>query len=557
MPPVVAALTGLTAVFGAGVAAAFGVTAGFALSLGIGAAAFATIGYGIKRQFDVQDPSAFDPGANYQISLRDTLAPRNIVYGVAKVGGVIAFGNSASTDNRQMYLAVAHTGHEIDSFLGWFIDERFVDVSDVDVAGDGSVDGDTASTGHGITPFSGSPVAYLRGHLGAAAQTVDTALDSAFATWTSNHRARGCAYTVLRADLIVGAEDKWDGSPPQNLAALIKGKKVYDPRLDSTFVGALFGSGSGAHRLATPSTWAWSDNPALCLADYMIDTDLGPGWATARIDYDSVAMAAEACDELVDIPTASTETRFTCNGVLTTAATYVENLEALCSAGVRLRYFKGQWHVYANVYDAPSFTFDESDLTGPVEFQAEPEYEDRYNLIKGSYFDPERKYELSPFIELASALKSVRDNNRELTKEIRLPFTNSEYMAQRLGFRALNQATNTGICILRIGYQGINVRIGDLVLVSIDELGWSGKTFRVVMWRHIDFEGVELTLKEDSEDAYAEPDEGDYGTRTGAGVITFPRTAPATVDTVYITVGATEGSGAVYDAGPISHSTVA
>lgn len=558
MPQVIlGAVAGLTAVFGSGIAAAFGITAGYALSLGIGAAAFATIGYGIKRSIDVKDPSAFDPSTNYQVSLRDTLAPRNIVYGIAKVGGAIAYGNSTGTDNREMYLAVAHTGHEIDSFLKWFIDDRTVAVADVDVAGDGSVDGDTAATGHGISPFGGTPVAYLRGHLGTAAQAADTMLDSAFTEWTTNHRARGCAYTVLRADLLTtaGSEARWDGGPPQNLAALIKGKKVYDPRLDGTFVGAVYGAGVGAHRLATPSTWAWSDNPALCVADYMIDTDLGPGWATARIDYDSIAVAADACDVAVAIPTATTEKRFTCNGVLTTAASYQDNLESLCSSGVRLRYYKGQWHVFANVYEAPSFSFDEDDLIGDIDFQAEPEFEDRYNLIKGAYFDPLRKYELSPFIEVSSTLESVRDDNEELPKEIRLPFTNSEYMAQRIAFRHVAQAAQTGICILRLGYQAIDVRVGDVISVTVDELGWVSKVFRVVGWTHVDFQGVELKLKEDISTAYDDPIEADYGTRTAAGVISFGRVLPATVDTVHIRdEAATEVVYASY-AGPTTFTT--
>lgn len=553
MPQVLlGAVAGLTAVFGSGIAAAFGITAGYALSLGIGAAAFATIGYGIKRSIDVKDPSAFDPGTNYQVSIRNTLAPRNIVYGKAKVGGSIAYGNSAGTGGREIYLAVAHTGHEVDSFLKWFIDDRVIDVSDVDVAGDGSVDGDTAATGHGISPFGGTPVAYLGGHLGTAGQTVDAFLDAAFTEWTANHRARGCAYTVLRADLLAtpGAEVRWDGGPPQNLAALIKGKKVYDPRADATFVGAVYGAGSGTQRLATPSTWAWSDNPALCVADYMIDTDLGPGWATARIDYDSVAVAAAACDVAVAIPTATTEKRFTCNGVLTTAADYQSNLEALCSSGVRLRYYKGQWHVFANVYEAPSFAFDESDLIGDVDFQAEPEFEDRYNLIKGAYFDPLRKYELSPFIEVSSALKATRDDNEELPKEIRLPFTNSEYMAQRLGFRHVAQAEQTGIAILRLGYQAIDVRVGDVISQTVGELSWASKVFRVVGWTHIDFQGVELKVKEDSSTAYADPAEIDYGTRTAAGTIVFPHVL-GTVDTGYITASAATEVVSAQVTGPI------
>jgi hypothetical protein len=464
-----------------------------------------------------------------------------IVYGQARVGGVIAFANSAGTEQRELYIAVVHTGHEIEEYVGWFIDDKYIDAVDVDTAGDGSVDGDTASTGHGLVPFSATPVCYLRGYLGTAGQTVDTELDTAFTEWTSNHRFRGCAYTVLRADLIEGAEDRWDGAAPNNVSAVVKGKKVYDPRLDSTFTGAVFGSGSGAHRLNTPSTWEWSDNPALCTADYMIDSDLGPAWATARIDYDSVAVAAEHCDELVDVPTAATQKRFTCNGVLSTSSTHRENLEMLLSSMLgNLRYFGGQWHVYANMYEAPVMAFDEGDLIGPVSFKAEPDRDDRYNLVKGSYVDPDREYKLSPFIEVSSALKSSRDNNRELTKELSLPLVNNEYQAQRCAFMVAQQAGNTGIVVLQIGYQALNLRVGDLFTVTHVELGWSDKVFRVVRFKHVDFQGVELVGKEDSEAAYDDPEEGDYGTRTAAGEITFPRISPAQIDTPWIAPGSVD-----------------
>ena len=55
----------------------------------------------------------------------------------------------------------------------------------------------------------------------------------------------------------------------------VKGMLVYDPRLDST------NGGSGSHRLATPSTWEWSDNPALCFADFKMSTRYGAGVASA------------------------------------------------------------------------------------------------------------------------------------------------------------------------------------------------------------------------------------------------------------------------------------
>jgi hypothetical protein len=201
--------------------------------------------------------------------------------------------------------------------------------------------------------------------------------------------------------------------------------------------------------------------------------------------------------------------------------------------------------------------FDEGDLIGPVSFKAEPDRDDRYNLVKGSYVDPDREYKLSPFIEVTSALKASRDNNRELPKELALPMTNNEYQAQRLAFRVAQQAGNTGIVVLQLGYQALNLRVGDLFTVTHVELGWDTKVFRVVSFKHVDFQGVELIGKEDSEAAYDDPEEGDYGTRTAAGEITFPRISPALTDTVWITPNAATFTTSVFDAGPINVNNIA
>jgi len=70
--------------------------------------------------------------------------------------------------------------------------------------------------------------------------------------------------------------------------AIWRGRQLYDPRLDST------AGGSGPQRLADPATWAWSQNWALILADYLASSLYGMG---RTLDWDSVAVVADVCDE--------------------------------------------------------------------------------------------------------------------------------------------------------------------------------------------------------------------------------------------------------------------
>ena len=107
--------------------------------------------------------------------------------------------------------------------------------------------------------------------LGSPNQTADTFLVDESAHWTTEHRLRGIAYMYVR--LAFDADVFPNGIP--EITATISGKKVYDPRT---------------------STTAWSDNPALCLRDYLTSS-YGIAEDTANIDDALVIAAANVCDQ--------------------------------------------------------------------------------------------------------------------------------------------------------------------------------------------------------------------------------------------------------------------
>lgn len=87
------------------------------------------------------------------------------------------------------------------------------------------------------------------------------------------------------AHLTVKKDDIFQGALP-NVSAIIKGVKVYDPR-DTN------------HSQTDSSTWEWSDNPALCLLDYLTNSEYGCGVSYDRIDIDSFKDLANTCDEVI------------------------------------------------------------------------------------------------------------------------------------------------------------------------------------------------------------------------------------------------------------------
>ena len=81
-------------------------------------------------------------------------------------------------------------------------------------------------------------------HLGTTNQAADADLVAEDSAWSTEHRARGVAYIYIRAEFDTSVFPQ--GLP--TFSAIVKGKKVYDPRT---------------------STTAWSANAALCLRDYL------------------------------------------------------------------------------------------------------------------------------------------------------------------------------------------------------------------------------------------------------------------------------------------------
>lgn len=132
------------------------------------------------------------------------------------------------------------------------------------------------SGGSSVTSYTGSQV------------TADSALVTAFAAQgiTYSEALTGYAYSVIAMPV-----REFEGQ--LNYSALIEGRKLYDPRLDST------NGGSGSHRLATPSTWAYSTNPSLALADWLYSTLYGAG---ETVLWSSVITAANANDALIGSP---------------------------------------------------------------------------------------------------------------------------------------------------------------------------------------------------------------------------------------------------------------
>ena len=475
----------------------------------IGAATIA-VGVASLRMLtpDLRMPQS-DNDQSRQSTVRGTIEPQKIVYGEALVSGPIFFVGTANTDNKDLYHGIALTGHECEAITDIYLDNEIITNAQIT---------NNLVTGGTFGPVDSETICQVEKKLGTATQASSSLLTTGFTEWTSAHQGKSLSYIVTKFTLTDGSQELWDRLTPTNIKALVKGKNdIYDPRLDVA-------AGNAAGDNPTSATYqAWSDNPALCVANFLMDTEFGLGVPASKIDWADVVTSADACDVSVVVPNSGTQKRFTANGVIFATDSYRASLDKLLSSmNGSIFYSNGSYRIKAGVYEAPALTLDADDLAGAITVKTSVERGERFNTIRPIIVDPAQNHKSTeaPQVQLTSAVS--RDNGEVITKDIQLPFTNTSFMAQRLSHKQIQLSDQQKVISFPANLSALNVDIGDRVSVTIDELNYSAKVFRCLGWSFADSAdgAVNLTLLEDDAGSYADPTAGEYSTVTADGTIT-------------------------------------
>ena len=150
-------------------------------------------------------------------------APYRVIYGTSRVGGTIVYAETTSNTNEFLHMVVVLAGHEVDEITTLFL-------------GDDSVALETTSNdSNGIPIFTPTSSDKYNGkllvkkHLGNVDQVADANLVADVTQWTTNHKISGKSYLYLKFTF---DKDVYPNGVP-NVSAIVKGKKLYDPRATS------------------------------------------------------------------------------------------------------------------------------------------------------------------------------------------------------------------------------------------------------------------------------------------------------------------------------------
>ena len=417
-------------------------------------------------------PSSVSAQQGYNVTSTSSVADHQIIYGMTKVAGVRVFDHTTGDSNKYLHRVIAFTGHEIESFYEIYINDELVTLD-----GNGNV----------TSPSRYDGFVRIKAHLGADDQLADTDLVSEVTDWTTDHKLSGVAYLYIRYQF---SQDAFPNGVPE-VTAVIKGKKVYDPRTDTT---------------------AWSDNPALCIRDYLTNSRYGLGEATTNIDDTLFVVAANVCD-YYNYPTLTGDKRYTANGSFTTAVSPYDLLNnILSSMGGLLWYAQGKWRVKPAYWTSPALLLTEDDLRSSISVSTRHSRRDNFNTVNGVWKGADSNWQTTDFPPVTNTDFVTADNGQEKNTDLNLSFTSDVDMARRIANIYLERNRQQLTVQASFGMRAFQVQVGDVIQLSNSRFGWNQKEFEVVSWTfglvdNSDLQ-VHMTLREISQSVFDDYSDG-------------------------------------------------
>lgn len=391
------------------------------------------------------------------VNKQSNIAKIPVIYGERLVGGTRVFvSTGGGKKNQYLYIALVLSEGEVESIGNIYIN-------------------DVLSTD---SKFNNKVTIYK--YTGTDTQSATSLFNDANDPWTSAHQLKGVAYLAMRFKY---DQDVFSGVP--EVRAVVKGRKVYDPRTTTT---------------------AWSDNPALCLRDYLTNTRYGKGIPTSAIDDASFIQAANDCEvEVTPYNGGANIQLFKFNSIVDTGETLFKNVKKILASmrGI-MPYSNGQYSIIVDKEEDSVFELNENNILSEIKVVSSSK-DNKYNQVIAKFPNPEKRWELDSVIypESGSTEETqflTEDNQQVLSKEITLDNVTNHYRAYDLARIACLASRNQTLTVsLTCTSEALQLAVGDIVSVNHESMGWTGaaiQEFRIMGMVLADEGEVQLTLQQ-------------------------------------------------------------
>jgi hypothetical protein len=439
-----------------------------------------------------------------EVNYFDTEASIRIIYGSIRIGGMEtlpAFCIGVNNERLQKLITIA--GHRVASYQLTYFDDQLVTNGAISPNS-----GSNANTDGLVVSGTFSGHAWIRLYDG---QSKAPYFDAMLAVASK----QALATDIATAAVALKFNQSVYKSPPL-LTFLISGRIAYDPRFDSP---------AGASP-SNPGLAAYTSNPALALADYLIQP-FGGSYESTDIDWDSVVTAANYCDVNVAIPPGAIQKRYTINGAISAADDFIDNVKVLANAMLgKIIYRDGKWRMYAGSWQTPTFTIASTDWISGLSIKFEQGRQKKFNRAACWYIDRLRNYQKEKSMAVTDTSLLAQAGGEVFDSETEQILCTDEYEAQRKSRLLLRQSNNQIIITGTLPPRFQNIAIWDTGTITMETLGWSSKTFRCINFNLKPTGDIEVTFAEEQSSDWDDPAEGDYNTPTIPAFVASTPTIP-------------------------------
>lgn len=206
----------------------------------------------------------------------DSIADADIVYGQIRKGGTKTYHETTGNGKFYHYF-ITLAMHEVEEIGDIYINDEVA----------------TIDANDKVTSQDWNSKILIKKFTGASNQNIYsslTGLTDGPSNYTNTFKGQGvaCLYVRLEYD-----QNVFQSGMPL-ITAVVKGKKVYDPRKDSTSSAYNSSLGQSTQRSSNAATWTYSANAALVMRDYLTDAQ-GVATEQDQIDDDMIGIAADDC----------------------------------------------------------------------------------------------------------------------------------------------------------------------------------------------------------------------------------------------------------------------
>lgn len=398
---------------------------------------------------------------------------REAVLGLAATGGSMSNPWNDGPDNDWETVVYQVADHEITAYTGYILQDKVYELTN-----DGEQDHEDFKDDNGNIELE----IYFR--KGAPGETPPAPImtQGVAADQYSDNPAKfvGLAYVVVRYHV---SPQAWKSGRPTGFRWLVRGAKVYDPRLDDTVDG-----GAGPHRWGEPDTYEWSENAAVLhynfirgIWNYAADPPqlmVGPGRSAQEAPPENAIYAANVCDEDVALKAGGTEKRYTASCVIPANEPWINTEEHFAAAmGGQLVERSGTIAIDVGAAKTVELAFSDGDMIvgADVVYQAYVGRESLINTVVARYVDRAQLYEQAS-APMRRSLDDIAADGEVREQSLDLVFVTSQTQAQRIAEIIRRKARLQATGVVPLGPKYLRAEDADWASWSSDRR-FAGETY--------------------------------------------------------------------------------